>query len=48
LAKAAAKKSGRVVLDVGGTACKVPLAPDYLLKVEKARRVGTKRKTAKC
>jgi len=47
-AKAAAKKIGKVDVDVGDTACKVPLATDYIAKAEKAGRVGKKRKTMKC
>jgi hypothetical protein len=33
---------------MGDTACKVPLAVDYIAKVESMKRVGKKRKTAKC
>lgn len=47
-AKATAKKIGKVEVDMGETACKVPLATDYIAKIEKAKRVGKKRKTAKC
>lgn len=47
-AKAAAKKLGAVNVEMGGTACKVPLATDYIAKVEKAGRIGKKRKTIKC
>jgi 3-methyladenine DNA glycosylase AlkD len=47
-AKAAAKKIGKVSVDMGGTACKVPLATDYIEKVEGMGRVGKKRKTIKC
>ena len=47
-AKAAAKKIGTVAVDMGETACKVPLATDYIAKVESAGRVGKKRKTLKC
>ncbi len=47
-AKATAKRLGAVEVDVGETACKVPLATDYIAKIEKANRVGLKRKTAKC
>jgi 3-methyladenine DNA glycosylase AlkD len=47
-AKAAAKKIGAVKVDMGDTACKVPLATDYIAKVEKLGRVGRKRKTMKC
>ena len=47
-AKAAAKKIGTVSVDMGGTACKVPLATAYIEKVENAGRIGKKRKTIKC
>ena len=47
-AKATARRLGKVEVDMNGTACKVPLASDYILKVEKAKRTGKKRKTAKC
>ena len=41
-------KIGPVVVDMGGTACKVPYAPDYIQKVEKRGAIGKKRKTTKC
>jgi hypothetical protein len=47
-AKAAAKKIGKVDVEMGGTSCKVPLALQYIEKVEAAGRVGKKRKTMKC
>lgn len=47
-AKAVAKAIGKVEVDMGGTACKVPAALDYIAKVEKAGRVGKKRATAMC
>ena len=47
-AKALAKKLGKVEVDQGGTSCKVPLASEYIAKVEKAGRAGKKRKTIKC
>jgi 3-methyladenine DNA glycosylase AlkD len=47
-AKAVAKKLGKVEVDMGETACKVPLALDYIEKVEKAGRAGKKRKTIRC
>ena len=43
-----AEKIGKVDVDVGGTACKVPLATDYIRKVVDKGRVGKKRKTARC
>lgn len=47
-AKATAAKLGKVEVDMHGTSCKVPLATEYIAKVEKAGRVGKKRKTIKC
>lgn len=47
-AKALAKKLGKVEVDMGDTACKVPVALDYIEKVEKAGRAGKKRKTIRC
>ena len=47
-AKAVAKKIGKLEVDMGETSCKVPLATEYIAKVEKAGRVGKKRKSAKC
>ena len=47
-AKAIAKKIGKVEVNMGDTACKVPFAPDYIAKIEKMGRIGQKRKTIKC
>jgi len=47
-AKATAKKLGKVDVDMHGTTCKVPLATQSIEKIEKAGRVGKKRKTIKC
>lgn len=47
-AKAAAKKLGVVEVDMGDTACQVPVATDYIKKIETMGRVGKKRKTMKC
>lgn len=46
--KEVAKEIGKVSVDVGGTACKVPLANKYIDKVINKGRVGKKRKTARC
>ncbi len=45
-AKAVAAELGAV--DVGDTACEVPLAVKYIEKVEAMGRVGMKRKTIRC
>jgi 3-methyladenine DNA glycosylase AlkD len=47
-AKVVANKIGVVSVDMGGTACKVPLASDYIDKVISKGRIGKKRKTARC
>ena len=47
-AKATAKKIGKVEVEMGNTSCKVPMATEYITKIEKAGRVGKKRKTMKC
>ena len=39
---------GTVKVDVGNTACKVPLAAAYIDKVVSAGRLGKKRKTVRC
>ncbi|WP_020533948.1 DNA alkylation repair protein [Flexithrix dorotheae] len=46
--KAIAKKIGKVNVEMGGTACKVPLASDYIQKVIDKGRVGKKKKMARC
>lgn len=47
-AKQAARDLGAVWVDMGDTACKVPLATAYIEKIESMDRVGKKRKTMKC
>lgn len=42
------KKIGNVTVDMNGTACKVPFAPDYIKKVMDKGYLGKKKKTAKC
>ena len=42
------KKIGDVYVDMGGTACKVPSAPDYIKKMEAKGYIGKKKKTVKC
>ena len=48
LALQTAQKIGEVSVDVGDTSCKVPYAPEYIVKVQNKGAVGKKRKTAKC
>jgi 3-methyladenine DNA glycosylase AlkD len=47
-AKDIASKIGAVNVTMDGTSCKVPLAAEYIAKVEIANKVGKKRKTARC
>ncbi|SOC39781.1 DNA alkylation repair protein [Ureibacillus acetophenoni] len=47
-AKQVAESIGKVHVDVGNTACKVPLAVDYIQKVEAKDKLGVKRKTCIC
>ena len=47
-AKEAARKIGEVSVDVGETACNVPLATAHIEKTEDAGRIGKKRKTIRC
>jgi 3-methyladenine DNA glycosylase AlkD len=42
------KKIGAVTVDMGGTACKTPYAPDYIEKIKKRGALGKKKKTVKC
>jgi 3-methyladenine DNA glycosylase AlkD len=43
-----AQKIGNVSVDMGGSACKVPFAPEYIKKMKDRGAIGKKRKTAKC
>jgi 3-methyladenine DNA glycosylase AlkD len=47
-AKATARQIGAVSVDLGDTACNVPLATAYIQKIEAAGRAGQKRKTIRC
>lgn len=47
-AQKVAKKIGKVEVNVGDTACKVPLATDYIQKVIDRGSLGKKRKSARC
>ncbi|MGJ7919458.1 DNA alkylation repair protein [Neobacillus sp. LXY-4] len=44
----AAEIIGKVHVDVGKTACKVPLATDYIKKIEARSTIGVKKKTCIC
>lgn len=48
LAIEASKKMGRVEVDMKGTACKVPDAESYIMKMIKMGRMGKKKKQARC
>lgn len=43
-----AGRIGEISVDVGDTACKVPLATDYINKVAAMKRIGKKRRQARC
>lgn len=47
-AKAVAKAIGKVSVNMGGTACKVPDAIPYIEKIEQMGKVGKKKKTVFC
>jgi 3-methyladenine DNA glycosylase AlkD len=47
-AKVVAQEIGAVSVDMGGTACKVPLAAASIAKAEAAGRVGKKKRTIRC
>ncbi|UOQ45075.1 DNA alkylation repair protein [Halobacillus salinarum] len=47
-AKRAAESIGKVHVNMGKTACKVPYAPDYIEKIENRNAIGKKRKTCIC
>jgi len=47
-AKDTSKRIGTVMVDMGDTACKVPSAADYIMKVEDRGKLGKKKKTVKC
>lgn len=43
-----ASKIGKVSVNMGGTACKVPMATDYIQKCINMGRLGKKKKKARC
>lgn len=43
-----AARIGKVHVEQGGTACKVPTPVDYILKVKNMGRIGKKKKMARC
>ena len=48
LAKATAARIGKVSIDMGDTACEVPLATVSIEKMEASGKQGQKRKTIRC
>jgi len=48
LAKKTAKAIGKVTVDVGGTACKVPDAGEHIVNMHGRGTLGKKRKSARC
>lgn len=47
-AKAAAQKIGEISVDMGDTACEVPLASERIATMESNGNIGKKRKTVRC
>jgi 3-methyladenine DNA glycosylase AlkD len=47
-ARRVAETIGKVSVDMGGTACKVPFAPQYIRKVIERGNLGKKRISARC
>lgn len=47
-AKQIGKRIGKVDVNVGDTACKVPFSPDYIDKVAARGSIGKKKKTSRC
>jgi hypothetical protein len=47
-AKKTADAIGKIKVEIGVTACKIPFALDYILKIEQKGMVGKKRKTTRC
>ncbi|WP_235296078.1 DNA alkylation repair protein [Portibacter marinus] len=47
-AMAAGKRIGKVKVNMGETACKVPFIPQYLQKMADKGKIGYKKKTVKC
>jgi len=47
-ALAIAQKIGKVKVDKGGTACLVPDATEYILKIKNMGKIGKKKKMARC
>ncbi len=45
---AIAKNNGVMMVDMNGTACKVPDALEYIAKMQSKGQVGKKKKTVKC
>lgn len=45
---ATARKLGKIEIDMGDTACKVPEAESYILKARRGAPVASKRKTMRC
>lgn len=43
-----AQKIGKVQVNMGGTACKVPLATEYIIKMHQRGTLGKKRKSPRC
>ena len=44
----AGRRMGPIEADLGNNRCRIPYAPDYILKVGRMGRIGKKRRKAKC
>jgi 3-methyladenine DNA glycosylase AlkD len=47
-AKEIGQTLGKIEVDMGSTACKVPFAPEYIKKIEDQGKIGQKKKVARC
>lgn len=43
-----ASKIAKVMVDMGDTSCKTPLATEYIQKAIEKQRIGFKRKSVRC
>ena len=48
LAVKTGEKIGKVTVDMGNTACKVPYSPEYIQKAQTRGTIGKKKKTVRC
>ncbi|MBC7438988.1 MAG: DNA alkylation repair protein [Flavobacterium sp.] len=48
LAIATGNRIGKIIVNMGGIACKTPFAPNYIEKIKIRNGIGKKKKTVKC